>query len=373
MDEALLRWRLVLGEASEGCLGGVGEGEAARVDAALDWLYGRDTEGDAPSGPRSAGSGASQLTVPDWINAIHELFPKRTIERLERDAVEVYGIAEIVTDPRVLEQVEPNPTLLSAVLQTKHLMNEEVLAAARALVRKVVQQLMEELSQEVRSRFLGLVARNRSHRLPRGGPLDLRRTLRGNLSRWDPAARKLYVERTWFHERRNRRLDTWQIILLVDQSGSMVDSMVHAAVTAAILHGLPGVDSHLVVFDTEVVDLTADVMDPVATLMSVMLGGGTHIAKAVAYGASLIKAPRRAVVVVISDFYEGDTPGRLEGVVRELCAQGTQVLGLAALDRNAHPVYDRDLAGRLVQAGAKVGAMTPGELAGWLSETMRGR
>ena len=114
MDEALLRWRLVLGEASEGCLGGVGEGEAARVDAALDWLYGRDTEGDAPSGPRSAGSGASQLTVPDWINAIHELFPKRTIERLERDAVEVYGIAEIVTDPRVLEQVEPNPTLLSA-------------------------------------------------------------------------------------------------------------------------------------------------------------------------------------------------------------------------------------------------------------------
>lgn len=368
----LIRWRLVLGEASQAALEQPLDGLSQRTDAALDWLYGRDGDSGERSGPRRGGDEASALTVPDWINEIHELFPQETIERLERDAVENYGIAEVVTDPKVLDRVEPNEALLQAVLKTKHLMNEQVLASARRLVAKVVEKLMHELAIEFRNRFTGLIVRDRSRRYPKGGPLDLRRTLLGNLAHYDPDTQKLYPEKTWFFERRHKKLQTWQIILLVDQSGSMLDSTLHASITAAILHSLPGIKSHLIIFDTEVVDVTDDAADPVKTLMQVQLGGGTYIAKALGYGASLIREARRAIVVIISDFYEGDTPGRLESQVQALCAQGTKVLGLAALNRRGNSEYERELAERLVDRGAEVGAMTPGQLASWLAEKIRG-
>lgn len=161
------------------------------------------------------------------------------------------------------------------------------------------------------------------------------------------------------------------MILLVDQSGSMVSSVIHSAVTAACLWGLPGMKTHLVAFDTNVVDLTQDVTDPVELLMKVQLGGGTDIAKAVQYGAQLIEAPRRAIVVLITDFYEGGSPSALLGTARALVAQGSKVLGLAALDDQAVPAYDRELAQKLVDVGCEVGAMTPGQLAESIAEKVK--
>ena len=161
-------------------------------------------------------------------------------------------------------------------------------------------------------------------------------------------------------------------MLVVDQSGSMVSSVIHAAVTAACLWGLPGMRTHLVAFDTAVVDLTRDTSDPVELLMKVQLGGGTDIQKAVGYAAGLLEAPRRSIVVIISDFYEGGPQGMLLQRVRALCEQGTHVLGLAALDEQARPDFNRDLAQQLVNAGAHVAAMTPGALAGWIAEKVRG-
>jgi uncharacterized protein with von Willebrand factor type A (vWA) domain len=178
----------------------------------------------------------------------------------------------------------------------------------------------------------------------------------------------VYVETAYFVARTRRHLDQWQVILLVDQSGSMAGSVIHSAVTAACLWGLPGVKTHLVAFDTAVVDLTADVDDPVELLMKVQLGGGTDIAKAVAYGAGLIEQPRRAILVLISDLYEGGSEARLVHLVRDLAEQGTKVLCLAALDEDADPAYDRDMGQRLVDAGAAVGAMTPGQLAAFVAE-----
>jgi hypothetical protein len=148
----------------------------------------------------------------------------------------------------------------------------------------------------------------------------------------------------------------------------MVGSVIHSAVTAACLWSLPGLKTHLIAFDTEVVDLTSDVTDPVELLMRVQLGGGTDIARAVDYGAALVENPRRTVVAVISDFYEGGDPYRLVRTVRGLVQQGTTVLCLAALDEAAEPDYDRALAGRLAEAGAHVGAMTPGQLAEFVAE-----
>jgi Mg-chelatase subunit ChlD len=372
-DAALGRWRLILGASADAILNatrGLSASELA-CDAALSWLYDREPGlKEREIRDRRGDLGPSELTVPDWLNEIHRLFPKETIERLERDAVERYEIHEVVTNPEVLARAEPNETLLKAVLRTKHLMNEGVLAMARELVAKVVRQLIEKLAREIRTSFSG--ARNRRRSLMKSARnFDAKGTVRANLATFDREERRLLIKRPLFFSRTRRHCERWQIVLLVDESGSMLGSVIHAAVTAACLWGLPSVRTHLCIFDTEVVDLTESVTDPVEVLMRVQLGGGTDIGKAVAYGAGLIEAPRRAIVVLITDFFEGANHEVLVRNVKSLCDQGTTVLGLAALDERANPDYDRDLARRLVAVGAHVGAMTPGELASFIAEKVR--
>ncbi|AOF92295.1 VWA domain-containing protein [Sinorhizobium sp. RAC02] len=368
--DPLTRWRLILGEASDGACRSAGcalSADAIAMDAALDWLYGRDDEDGSRNISRQGGRGDSALTTPQWINDIHRLFPKETIERIERDAIEQYAIDDIITNPDVLSRAEPNETLLKAVLRTKHLMSPDILVMARKLVQEVVRKLMERLSREMALAFSGVVDRRRHSRFKIASDLDFRRVVKDNLKHYDPQTRRLTVEKLHFFARNQRHMKQWQIILLVDQSGSMLDSVIHSAVTAACLWALPGVKTHLVAFDTNVVDLTHDVDDPCELLMKVQLGGGTDIQKAVGYAAELISQPEQAIVVLISDFYEGASPAMLIQRVTELTAQRTLVLGLAALDSTAEPAYDRDMARKLVAAGAEVGAMTPGELAGWLA------
>lgn len=369
IPDPLQRWRLLLGDPAEKACGSL-SAEAKAADAALDWLYGRDSD-RASRGERSAGLGPSALSTPDWINTIHTLFPKEVIERLEQDAVERYSIDEVVTNLEVLERIEPSESLLRAVLHTKHLMNPEVLAAARKLVAEVVRRIMEKLSTEVRQAFSGSRDRRRRSRMKVARNFDFKQTLAVNLHRYDPERRKLYVERPVFVSRTRRHAEPWDIVLLIDQSGSMVDSVIHSAVMAACLWQLPGMRTRLVAFDTAVVDLTADVSDPVELLMKVQLGGGTDIAKAVGYAQSLIANPARSIVVLVSDFYEGGSPHELVRRVKALVESGAKVLGLAALDSTAEPNYDREMAARLVREGAQIGAMTPGQLAGWLAEKVQ--
>lgn len=367
---ALERWRLVLGDAANDTLGAGGALEA--YDAALAFLY--DREGDlAERGVRTreGGRAPSALTVPAWLDAIHALFPKETIERLERDAVERYGIDEIVTNPEILARVEPNAAILRAVLRTKHLMNPDVLALARKLVARVVRGILEALGKDVRNAFSGSLDRRRASAMKVARNLDLRRTLAKNLRHYDAEARRVILERPLFFARTRRHAERWQVILLVDQSGSMLDSTIHSAVTAACFWGIPGVKTHLVAFDTSVVDLTSDVSDPVEVLMSVQLGGGTDIAQAVRYASGLVENPRRTIVGLVTDFYEGGDRHALVRQVRALCQSGVTFLGLAALDAAAQPEYDRELARQCAEAGAHVGAMTPGQLAAFVAEKVR--
>jgi Mg-chelatase subunit ChlD len=363
-----------LGDAANDSLGGCGmNGEDMAADAALGWLYDRSEEGDEERDirDRQGGEGPSAMTVPKWLEEVHKLFPKETIERLEKDAVERYKIHEVVTSPEVLKRIEPSETLLRAVMLTKHLMNPEVLAMARELVAKVVRKLIEKLAMKVRQAFHGSRSRRRTlHRSARN--FDAKGTVRANLSTYDKEQRRLrYIKRPLFFTRTRRQFDKWQVILLVDESGSMLGSVIHSAVTAACLWGLPSVKTHLCIFDTEVVDLTERCTDPVEILMKVQLGGGTDIGKAVGYAQGIVTNPRKTIVVLITDFFEGGSPGVLVQRVRALCDQGSMVLGLAALDEEANPSYDRDLARQLVEVGAHVGAMTPGELINWIAEKVR--
>lgn len=365
---SLRRWRLVLGKSAADELDALDADDLAR-DASLDWLYDRDENLEARD-IRGADLADSQLSVPKWIDDVHRLFPQETIERLERDAVEEYGIHEVVTNAEVLARIEPSETLLRAVLLTKHLMNDEVLQLARALVRKVVAQLIEALAKEIRSAFSGARNRRRSRmRMLRN--FDPRGTIRANLKHFDRASQRLFIRDPLFWSRRKRHGEQWQVIVAVDQSGSMVASVIHAAVTAACLTGLPAIKTQLIAFDTNVVDFSNQVGDPVELLMKVQLGGGTDIAKAVRYAQQLVENPARTVIVLITDLFEGGDAEDLVRCVKTLCGQGARFVTLAALDENASPNYDKELGARLVKAGASVGAMTPNQLVAYLKDVLR--
>ena len=372
--DALIRWRLVLGHDAEQGLGCGLEGQAAQRDRALGYLYNREygpNRNVRQNRDRRGGQEDSVLSTPDWINAVHQLFPKRTIERIEKDALDRYQIQELVTNPDLLKRAQPSQALLKAVLQTKHLMNQEVLALARTLVRKVIEELMEKLARPVRSVFLGARDRRRRSHLKVAKNFDPRTTVRRNLASYDPATRKLFLRTPYFYSRVRRQADRWQVIVVVDESGSMADSVIHAAVTAAIFFGIRTLRTHLVLFDTSVVDVTEHCSDPVETVMKVQLGGGTDIGGALRYAAGLVDNPRRTIVVLITDFCEGAPQERLFAVTRQLVESGVTLLGLAALDERADPCYDRAVAERMVALGAHVGAMTPGELAEWVAQKVR--
>ena len=377
--EQKIRWRLILGDEAEGACGGL-EGADADRDAALEYLYGREGQGrNRRTGGRGRQSGGgrqgtldpSNLTVPEWINAVHTLFPQRTIERIEKDALQRYQVTELVTNVDLLKRAEPNMTLLKAVLHTKHLMNQEVLGVARELVRKVVEQLMEKLARPVQSIFLGAADRRKRSSFRVAKNFDAQTTIRRNLKHYDPEARKLFIHTPHFFSRIRRHTDKWQIIILVDESGSMADSVIHSAVTAAIFFDIKALRTHLVLFDTSIVDVSADCADPVETIMKVQLGGGTDIGQAVRYAESLIDNPRRAIVVLITDFCEGAPVSVLFAACKRLIEQGTLLLGLAALDSEAVAHYDHATAAHIAGLGAHVGAMTPGELAAFVAEKVR--
>jgi Mg-chelatase subunit ChlD len=372
--ERKARWRLVLGPGAEDLLGDCLDDQMRACDSCLGFLYDREYGAGRNvrrSSDRRGGLEASQLTVPEWINAVHTLFPRKTIERLEKDGLERYQLSEMVTNPQVLERARPNVTLLKAVLHTKHLMNQEVLALARTLVRKVVQELIDKLARTVQSVFLGARNRRRRSYLKVAKNFDLGTTVRRNLAQYNPAEKRIYLKTPYFFSRVRRQVDRWQIIILVDESGSMLDSVIHAAVTASIFFGIPSLRTHLCLFDTNVVDVTADCTDPVETMMKVQLGGGTDIGRALSYAAQLVDNPRRTIVILITDFFEGAPVDRLLSVARQLLESGVTLLGLAALDERAEPNYDRDLARRFVAMGAHVAAMTPGDLAEWVAEKVR--
>ncbi|OMI18096.1 hypothetical protein BUQ74_06925 [Leptospira weilii serovar Heyan] len=344
-------------------------GSSGEYDSDQKTRAGSSGEYGSDRNTRKGSSGESKLTVPLWINEIHELFPKTTIERIEKDALERYQVMEMVTNPELLKRVSPNKTLLKAVLHTRHLMEPNVLNLARELVRKVVEELMKKLETTILTSFRGVKNRHRRSSLRIYKNFDVRGTIRANLKHFDPASKKLILQKPLFHSRIHRSMaDRWRLIILVDQSGSMADSVIHSAVTASIFWGIKTLKTTLVLFDTNVVDVTDHCSDPVETLMKVQLGGGTDIGSAVLYAEGKIENPRRTMIILISDFFEGAPPSRLVSAVHRLAESGVRILGLAALDETANPNYDAEMADKLVKAGAEIGAMTPGELAEWVGE-----
>ena len=362
---ALNRWRLVLGKQAEGELP-LTEARLGRMDDALDFLYGREAGSDV----RQGGLGASSPTVAHWLSEVRTLFPQETAEVLQRHALDRYQLTELLADRQVLEKLEPNQALLETVLSLKHLMKGSVLDTARRIVAKVVRELTEKMEQQVRTSSLGKLDRSSRSPVRSIRNLDFKRTIRENLAHFDTQNQRLMLEKLHFNGR-IKRYNPWRVILCVDESGSMLGSIIHSAVMAGIFAKMPMLDTKLVIFDTSVVDLSGYVDDPVQALMSIQLGGGTDIAGALRYCEGLITMPHRTMVVLISDLCEGGPRKDLYGAARDIIESGAKLVALTALDENAAPAYDRTVGQTLADLGAWVGAMTPAKLADFMANVMR--
>ncbi|MBB5958819.1 Mg-chelatase subunit ChlD [Saccharothrix tamanrassetensis] len=369
--ERLRRWRLLLGGAA-GDLGALGEDDRRR-DSALTGLYGGGATTDAPDtgGKRSAGLGGSSPVLHRWLGDIRTYFPASVVQVMQRDAVDRLGLRQLLLEPELLAGVEPDVSLVGTLVSLSSAIPARTRETARAVVRKVVEDIERKLADRLLAAVHGAVDHSKRTSRPRLTDVDWSRTIRANLRHYQPDQRTVVVQNLVGNTRRSRSAALKDVILLVDQSGSMAESVVYSAVLGASLASLRAIDTRLVVFDTEVVDLTDDLKDPVDLLFSTQLGGGTDINRAVAYGQSLVRRPTDTVMVLISDLFEGGVARELERRVRELVQSGVTVVVLLALSDSGTPAYDHELAAKLSDLGAPAFACTPDRFPDLLATALR--
>lgn len=371
-DLALNRWRLVLGSMSDNSLSFSGSDREILsfedMEQLLDYLYSHaqgDDVRDESISDRSGGLGESQLTAAKWITKVRELFPKQTAEVLERHALDEFKMTELLTDKKVLEQMKPDMSLLKTVLQLKHLMKGEVLETAKKIARAVAEELSEKLAQSTRQALTGRLDRNSRSAVRSARNIDIHKTIRRNLKNYDKENETLMLKNVFFSSR-VKKYNKKTVIIAVDESGSMLGSVIYSAVMAQIISKLPFAEIKLVIFDTEIVDLSGMVEDPVEVMMSVQLGGGTDIGKALSYCESLIQTPSDTCVLCVTDLCEGGYPHILLNTAQNIMTSGAKLSFLTALDECANPVYDKNMGQLLADMGAFVGALTPDQLGDYI-------
>jgi Mg-chelatase subunit ChlD len=348
-QERARRWRLILGADSGG--GVALQGQDLAMDNALNWLYGRAPE------DRSGGLGASSPTIARWLGDIRSYFPSSVVRVMQQDAMERLDLKQMLLEPELLASVEPDVNLVGTLLSLKNLLPGKTRDTARIVVRRVVEDLERKLASPLRQAVTGSLHRAARNRRPRHNEIDWHRTIRANLKHYQPKYKTVVPEtRIGFGRKRNALRD---IILCVDQSGSMAASVVYSGVFGAVLASLPAVRTRMVVFDTAVVDLTEELDDPVDLLFGTQLGGGTDINRALAYCQQLVQNPQDTILILISDLYEGGNREEMIQRASALASGGVQMIALLALSDSGAPAFDRNVAGAFAGLSIPAFACTP--------------
>ena len=361
--EALVRWRLALGSGAEQAGAGFGLGglagpqgalgldgrRLAELDATLSFVYDEKTGGSARSKPY----------IPEWLSSLREFFSHDIVALVQKDAIEKKGLTQLLFEPETLPFLEKNVELVATLIGAQGLIPDAAKEAARQIVREVVEELRKQLESSVRTAVLGALRKDRHSPLKVLRNLDWRRTIRANLKTWDRERRVLIPERFhfWANQRRHHE---WDVALVVDQSGSMASSVVYSSVMAAIFASLDVLRTRLLFFDTEVLDVTPLLVDPVDVLFASQLGGGTDINRAVAYAQErFIERPERTLFVLVTDLYEGGDRQQLVARMRQLVDSRVKTLCLLALTDSGRPSYDHELARELSALGVPCFGCTP--------------
>jgi len=382
--EKLKRWRLILGDASQEALDSYTDGgftlnsDESVMDEALAAIYddttersGFDLTGQGRAG-RSAGKGMSSPKVAKWLGDIRSYFTEDVVSVIQSDAIERKGLKQLLFEPEVLKNVQPDIEMVATLMSLKGKIPEKAKESARQLVKTVVDEINKRLENDIRRAVTGALNKRNHSPIPSAVSIDWKYTIRRNLKNYNKEYKKIIPERFYFFDRA-KSSNSWTVILDIDQSGSMADSVIYGSITGSIFASMAALNTRVVAFDTEVVDLTEQYgNDPVDMLFGIQLGGGTDINKSVAYCEQFVIDPKKTLFILISDLYEGGNQASLIKRLAGMHDAGVKVICLLALSDHGAPFYDENLAGRLSQMGIPCFACTPGLLPELLEGALKG-
>lgn len=386
LDNAISRWRLILGQEAEASLSACSAGggqllseEEMIMDAALEAIYnetgsaGADGSTGAGGSRRGSGSGRSAINLSKWLGDVRSLFPQDVVSVIQNDAMERKGWKQLLFEPELLAAVKPDIQLVGTLLALKGKIPEKTKETARMLVQALVDELVKLLETDIRRAVTGALNKRQHSPLPSLSGLDWKRTIERNLKHYD-AERKIIIPERFFYYDRARRSKEWTVIVDIDQSGSMASSVIWASVIGSIFASIPALSTRVVAFDTEVVDLTEQCAnDPVDMLFGIQLGGGTDINKSVKYCEQFIEEPKKTLFIIISDLYENGNQAGLVRRMRELRESGVRTMTLLALSDEGKPYYDERLAAQLSRDGTPCFACTPAKLPVLVEGALKGQ
>ncbi len=350
MEERLRKWRLILGRQSNPTDDIQLDDDMNRMDQVLEALY--DAE-------RKGGLGNSSPNVNTWLGDIRKYFPKSVVQIIQKDALERLGLQQMLIEPELLESAEPDVNLAATILSLNKVMPEKTRASAKMIVRKVVEEIEKKIKNPMREAVAGALSRAVRNRRPKHNEIDWNRTILKNLKTYQEDLKTIIPEHLVGFGKKSQSLKN--VILLVDQSGSMAASMVYAGIFGAVMVSLRSLKTHMVVFDTSVVDLTDVLNDPVELLFSTQLGGGTDINKALIYAEKLIQNPTATILVLISDLFEGGNESEMIKRVATIKASGVSFITLLALNDQGAPSFDSANARKLASLDIPSFACTPNQ------------
>ncbi len=353
-NEQNRRWQLILGQDESEQAPRLNASDA-RLSQALSALYHSDNQ----AGKRG-GLGRSAPKVANWLGDIREFFPTSMVQVIQQDAFSRLGLKEMLTEPEFLAAMNADVHLVADLISLRSAMPEKTMATARMVVQKVVDELMEKLEKKTHEAIRGAVNKSKKTYRPRFADIDWHRTISANLRHYQADYNTVIPEKLIGYLRQNRRMtDLDEVVLCVDQSGSMAESVVYSSIFAAVMASIPSVATKLVCFDTAIIDLTDELADPVKVLFGVQLGGGTDINQAIAYCEQKIERPSQTHLLLISDLCEGGNAEELVARVGNLIKQGVNVITLLALSDDGKPYYDAQMAQKFAALGSPVFSCTP--------------
>ena len=348
------RWRLILGGGEADGIGCTLSSMEQGMDQCLAAVY----DDGANTGGRRGSLGASAPNVTRWLGDIRQYFPATVVRVIQQDAIERLGLRQLLLEPEVLQAVEADIHLVATLISLKNVIPGKTKDTARQVVAKVVEELLSRLQQPMQQAVKGALNRAVRNRRPRLQEIDWNRTIRANIKNYLPEYNTIVPDKLIGYGRKRSALK--EVVLCIDQSGSMAPSVVYSSIFAAVMASMPALSTKMVVFDTAIVDLTDELHDdPVDLLFGLQLGGGTDINRAVGYCQGLISRPDDTVFILISDLYEGGNAKEMLKRVATLVASGVQVISLLALSDEGAPFYDHDMAAKFAALGIPTFACTP--------------
>lgn len=373
-NDRLRRWRLILGSEAQKRMEGIGDGpdlsqEDLMMDTALDAIYNRDMKFGFGGG---AGKGASSPQISRWLGDVRTLFDKDIVKIIQSDAMERCGLKQLIFEPELLENIEPDMHMASMILTLKDQIPKKSKENAREFIRKIVEQINALLETDLKRAVTASINRKLHSPIPSASALDFQTTIRKGIKDYNTKLKKIIPQKYYFFERSaTTAANKYTVILDIDQSGSMGESVIYSSIMSCILASMSAIKTKVVAFDTNIVDLSEKCEDPIDLLFGFTLGGGTDIEKSIKYCTKYIENPKKTIFFLISDLEEGGNRAGLLRRLTQMKEDGVIVICLLAISDSGKPYYDANMAQRIANNGIPCFAAAPQMLPRLLEKAMK--